>query len=279
MITNLTLRDLVSRVTPPRPWTEGENIPWADPAFSERMLREHLSQDHDLASRRLSIVEAHVEWIHRDVLGEAPSRILDLGCGPGLYSHRLARLGHRCIGLDFSPASIDHARREASGLPCEFVLTDLRHADLPSHQDLVLFNYGQLNVFPREEATDLLRRAHDALRAGGQLLLEVQTEAQVQSADGAPPTWHAADGGLFADGPHLVLHERFWDQELRCATERWYVIDESGGVARFALSNEAYSRDELDALLRDAGFDQIEHLDRFGGSPDDSPMFGVHAVR
>jgi SAM-dependent methyltransferase len=172
MITNLTLRDLVSRAIPPQPWTEGDNIPWNDPAFSERMLREHLSQDHDLASRQLSIVDAHVEWIHRHVLGEVRSRILDLGCGPGLYSHRLARFGHHCIGLDFSPASIAHAQSEAAGTSCEFVLADLRHAALPSDQDLVLFNYGQLNVFPREEAAGLVRRAHAALRDGGQLLAQ-----------------------------------------------------------------------------------------------------------
>jgi SAM-dependent methyltransferase len=279
MNTDLTLRDLVARAMPPRPWVEGDNIPWNDPAFSERMLREHLSQEHDLASRRLDIIDAQVEWIHRDVLGEVPSRILDLGCGPGLYSHRLARLGHRCIGLDFGPASIAHAQQEAAGLHCEFLLADLRHAALPSHRDLVLFNYGQLNVFPREEAAGLVRRAHGALRDGGQLLLEVQTEAQVRSADGAPPTWFAADGGLFAEGPHLVLHEHFWNEELRSATERWHVIDQSGSVTRFALSNEAYSHDELQAMLREAGFARVENLDRFGGSPDDSPMFGVRAVR
>ncbi len=279
MITNVTMRDLVSRAIPPQPWTEGDNIPWNDPAFGERMLREHLSQDHDLASRRLDTIEAHVEWMHRELLGEAPSRILDLGCGPGLYSHRLARLGHRCIGLDFSPVSIRHARREAVGLPCEFLLADLRDASLPGDQDLVVLNYGQLNVFRRSEAAALLARTHGALRCGGQLLLEVQTEAQVRSADGAQPTWFAADGGLFAEGPHLVLHERFWNEKLRCATERWHVVDDSGRITRFALSNEAYSHAELEAMLREAGFGNIEFLDRIGGSPDDSPMFAVRATR
>lgn len=39
------------------------NLPWGDPAFRERMLREHLSQDHELASRRLETVERQVERI------------------------------------------------------------------------------------------------------------------------------------------------------------------------------------------------------------------------
>ena len=33
---------IVGRRVPPKPWVEGDNIPWQDPAFSERMLVEHL---------------------------------------------------------------------------------------------------------------------------------------------------------------------------------------------------------------------------------------------
>jgi len=272
------MHDLVTRALPPRPWTEGHNIPWNDPAFSARMLREHLSQDHDLASRRTHRIDEHVAWIHREVLDEAASDILDLGCGPGLYARRLAERGHRCVGLDFSPASIDHARRHAEGLACTFRLVDLRHAVLPPDQDLVLLNYGQLNVFPRHVAADLLRRAGNALRPGGQLLLEVQTEAVIRSADNAAPAWHSADGGLFADGPHLVLHERFWDEPLRCSTERWHVVAPDGRITRFALSNEAYSTDELVDTVMSAGFSEVEVLDGFGGRPDPS-MVGLRATR
>ena len=60
----MELADIVARTPDPEPWSEGDKIPWNDPDFSERMLREHLSQDHDLASRRLEVIEAHVAWIH-----------------------------------------------------------------------------------------------------------------------------------------------------------------------------------------------------------------------
>jgi len=45
----VNLTDLINRKMP-EPWAE--KIPWDDPAFSERMLKEHLSQEHDAASRR-----------------------------------------------------------------------------------------------------------------------------------------------------------------------------------------------------------------------------------
>ena len=102
----MKLLDVVGRQRVPKPWAEGEKIPWDEPGFSGRMLNEHLSQEHDAASRRFEVIDRHCRWIHGCVLKRNPTRILDLGCGPGLYTSRLARLGHHCVGIDFSPASI-----------------------------------------------------------------------------------------------------------------------------------------------------------------------------
>jgi len=33
-----TVLDLINRTPEPAPWSEGDNIPWDDPAFSEREL-------------------------------------------------------------------------------------------------------------------------------------------------------------------------------------------------------------------------------------------------
>ena len=58
-----TILDIVHRTPKPAPWSEGDNIPWDDPGFSERMLAEHLSQQHDLASRRSETIDQHLDWI------------------------------------------------------------------------------------------------------------------------------------------------------------------------------------------------------------------------
>lgn len=70
---------------------EESKIPWDEPAFSQRMLANHLSQDHDWASRRQEVIERQVNWIAS--LLPPGARILDLGCGPGFYTHRLAERG------------------------------------------------------------------------------------------------------------------------------------------------------------------------------------------
>ena len=98
---SMKINDIIERKLPPEPWKDGGKIPWNEPAFSARMLKEHLKQSHDTASRRLSIIGSHVDWINSAFLSSDSSRVLDLGCGPGLYLERLAKQGHDCTGIDF----------------------------------------------------------------------------------------------------------------------------------------------------------------------------------
>jgi SAM-dependent methyltransferase len=263
-----SILDIVNRVATPAPWSEGDNIPWDEPGFSERMLAEHLSQEHDLASRKSETIDQHVEWIFSEVLHSRPARVLDLACGPGLYAVRLARIGCEYVGIDFSPASIRYARKIAAAetetetekeLPCTFEQGDVRRHDFGTGFDLVMMIYGQLNVFQRDRALEILTKAHAALKPGGSLLLEVQGRDQIQKGGEQAPGWYSAQSGLFSASPHLVLQENFWDADSGASTNRFLVIEaQTGTVSSFALSNEAYTEQELTDALRHAGFKAVD---------------------
>ena len=254
----MQLQDLIQRVSPPAPWSEGDNIPWNDPAFSKRMLKEHLSQEHDAASRRTEKIDRHVNWIHRTLLAERPARILDLGCGPGLYASRLARLGHQCVGIDYSPASIEYARElaERESLACRYSQQDIRQADYGEGYDLVMLIFGEFNVFSTANIKRILTQARRALKGGGQLLLEPHTFEAVQKIGEAAAEWHTAPTGLFSERPHLYLKESSWDAASRAATVRHYVVDAATGeVTRYAASYQAYTEAEYRAVLGECGFE------------------------
>jgi len=268
----LNLMDVIRRQSVPDPWAEGEKIPWHDPDFSGRMLNEHLSQEHDAASRRFEIIDRHVEWIHHQVLKGRPTRVLDLGCGPGLYASRLAGLGHACVGIDFSPASIAYAREqaEASGLDCTYLQEDIRTADYGDAYGLVMLVFGEFNVFRPREARAILQKAHGALLPQGFLLLEPHTFEVVVNMGQQPPSWTSAERGLFSERPHLCLQESFWDAKANVAIERYYVIDAAtGDVARHASSTQAYTKEGYRSLLADCGFGEVVFYPSLGASAGD----------
>ena len=97
------LKYICERPQPPVPWRHGGNLPWDDPVFSERMLKEHLDQSHGAASRRLPEIRGQVQ-VMENWLELAPgARLLDVTCGPGLYAAEFAHRGVQVTGIDFSP--------------------------------------------------------------------------------------------------------------------------------------------------------------------------------
>lgn len=272
-IPQINLLELVHRLPVPEPWSEGEKIPWDDPEFSRRMLEEHLSQEHDAASRRFALIDRQVAWIHEHLLAARPTRILDLGCGPGLYAGRLAALGHTCVGIDFAPAAIAYAREqaEAAGLACRYQLEDVRQASYGQGYGLAMFLYGEINVFRREDVVAILQKAHAALEPGGLLLLEPHTYEVVERLGQAPGEWYSSEHGLWSARPHLCLKENFWDGARGVTTERYFVVDaETGEVARYASSMQAYSREAYLDLLRECGFGEVRFYPSLTGDVDEA---------
>lgn len=269
----MKLLDVVLRQPIPEPWGEGEKIPWDDPDFSERMLREHLSQAHDAASRRFETIDKHVDWIHHTLLSGSPTRILDLGCGPGLYTSRLARLGHQCLGIDFSPASIAYAREcaEKEQLRCTYIEQDIRLAEYGSGHGVVMLIYGEFNVFRPTDARLILGKANRALTSDGLLLLEPHTFSAVRRTGERSVWWYASPGGLFSDQPHIILHEAFWNSDVAASTERYFIIDAlTGEVTRHAASMQAYADQECESLLTACGFGRVEFHPSLTGEVDES---------
>jgi SAM-dependent methyltransferase len=240
------------------------------------MLREHLTQEHDAASRRSERIDRHVKWIHETLLDGQPGRVLDLGCGPGLYSDRLTHLGHRCIGIDFSPASIEYAREHAStaDLARGYTLADILTTEFGAGFNLSMLLFGELNAFSRSSAADIVNKAYRALAPDGTILLEVHTFDAVRRMGEKEPSWYASEQGLFSDSGFICLMEQNWDDDNRVATQRFFVIDAtSGNVTQHAQNIPAYTDDEYVTMLEGAGFiDIVFHASM--GEDDEGPDVG-----
>jgi SAM-dependent methyltransferase len=269
----MNLMNFINRSSMPIPWDEGDNIPWYDPGFSKRMLREHLSQKHDAASRRYEKINKHVRWIHSRLLTEKTTRILDLACGPGLYSSRLAQMGHVCVGIDYSPASIEYARKQAimESLQCEYICEDIRSAEYGTGFGLVMLIYGEFNIFRPSDAKRILQKACYALNPGGLMLIEPHTFDAIKQLGQKKSLWHSYKHGLFSDNPHLCLEESFWDDTSRTATKRYFIVDAlDGNITPYAQTFQAYTNAEYKSIIEESGFYNVTFFSSLTGTEDES---------
>ena len=110
----MKIQQLIKATQKPIIYTKGTVQMWVDEYISKHLLETHLNPDIELASRKETTINSTLDWIMDSVTAKRLD-ILDLGCGPGLYTEKLAQKGHKVTGMDFSATSIAHARKSATG--------------------------------------------------------------------------------------------------------------------------------------------------------------------
>lgn len=188
-----------------------------------------------LADRSAPLVRHYDRWVELVTLGGAararsavlgsvaPGRLLDLGCGTGSLAIAAARAGVRVVAIDRSAAMLDVARKKARVAD---VSVDWREGDLsfppldPEPFDTVTACFS-LSELPSDLAAIAVRRAAEALRPGGRLVI----------ADEVAPraAWHRA---LVAVPRALLATVSFAILERYAPTHRhpWRALAEEAGL-------------------------------------------------
>ncbi|HEV3275107.1 MAG TPA: class I SAM-dependent methyltransferase [Candidatus Dormibacteraeota bacterium] len=251
------------------PFEAAAELDWGRPEYARRLLREHLDQSHDGASRRRSVIAGQVRRLRR-LLPPAPARILDAGCGPGLYAVPLAALGHEVTGIDVSEPALRHARRlarETSLLgKARFVRGDLRDVQLaPDGFDAALLVYFVLEAFSRADQAKLLARIATSLRPHGTLIVEMRLRPD--QPPGRIDWWDVVPSSLLSDRRHVLLGDAVYDQRSHTYVLREVAIFDDGSVSVRQTSGWLCPFASIPRLFAGAGLDEVTMFDGWTSSP------------
>jgi SAM-dependent methyltransferase len=253
----------------PAPFDATTELNWGQPEFARRLLREHLDQSHDGASRRRSVIAGHVRRLKR-LLPAPPARILDAGSGPGLYAVPLAALGYHVTGVDVSAEALRHARGLARNtrLPgsARFVRADLRDVQLPpAGFDAALLVYFVLEAFPRAEQPAVLTRIASALAAGGIVVAEMRLRPP--QPPGRLDWWDVVPNSLLSDRRHVLLGDSVYDPRRHTYVLRDVAVFDDGTLSVRQTSGWLCPFGSIPRLFKRAGFSTVTLYDGWGGSP------------
>ena len=276
----IDIATLHSLAVKPPVFEPGEELFWTDPHISQQMLLAHLNPETDAASRRPETIDCIVTWIIQRLRLPEGAAIIDLGCGPGLYTSRLARHGFQVTGVDFSRNSLEYARRqaEAEGLPVEYVYQDYRKLEISSRFDLALLIYYDLGVFAPDDLNRVLANTARALKPGGRFVFDLVTEHS-RSIGSQDQSWRVELTGFWRPAPHLVLSQRFNYPQDCVNLDQYIVVDASGETAVYRVWEQYYSPETIRKPLERAGM-VIESLySDLVGTPysPSSPSMGIVA--
>jgi len=260
----------------------GESIFWDDDHISEQMLKAHLDPETDAASYRPERIDRSITWLVDTLKLGAETKVLDLGCGPGLYAARLAERHIRVTGVDFSRRSINYARQVAQEFDLDIVYRcqDYLTLEDAGQYDIVLLISGDFCPLAPRQRFRLLQVIHRALKDGGHFVLDVTTP-EYRKDQRMAKTWYATAGGFWKPGPHLVLEQRFVYAEQAVRLNQFTVIEPDGRLTVYRNWVQAFTQDTITSELEQGGFSVRGIWGDLLGTPytQDSEWMGVLAQK
>lgn len=200
--------------------------------------------------------------------GKSRGLLLDLACGTGSVSVRLAKKGYEVIGVDLSPEMLSEAQNKAysAGQNILFLCQDMTALDLYGTVDAAVCTLDGLCHLPDEESVQAaLRKVSLFMNPGGVFLFDVNSVYKHRAVLGNNTFVYDTDdvycvwqNTLLPDGVTVQMDLDFFEP----------VSDEGDYVRQSERFTErAYPRETLEAMLKKAGFTVLDVFDGYSEKP------------
>lgn len=255
---------------------------WTDEHTSAKMLSYHLNDAIDLSSRNAQFINRSVEWIASRFNIGKDTKIADFGCGPGLYTTRLAKRQANVAGIDFSRRSIEYAQEVAASeqLNINYVTQNYLEFETENRFDLVLMIMCDFCALSPIQRRVILGKFHKILKLGGSVLLDVcSLEAFDQREEAATYKVNLLNGFWSPNKYYGFLNTFKYDQEKVVLDK--YTIVESDRTRTVYNWLQYFAPEELEREFVEGGFSIDGLYSDVAGTPYDrkSSEFAVIAKR
>lgn len=227
---------------------------WTDKYISKELLKCHLDESTEGASRSTKKRENILNFISKNI--KPNSKILDLGCGPGLFDFELGKLGHKILGVDFNIESINYANKNKKLDNIKYVYENYLEKDFNGKYDVILMIYCDFGALIPSEQKILLRKIYNLLSDNGVFIFDV-----FETSNKLKPTcnykkWNFFKGNDFWNKkPYLLLEEVKIFENENAVGNRYFVIDQNTGAKKeFILWNQYYNKVSIDSFLLENRF-------------------------
>lgn len=240
---------------------------WNDEHISAQMLKAHLDPDFEGASRSLIFIEQSVVWIKEAIPPSEYRKLIDIGCGPGLYAERFCKAGYEVTGIDFSKRSIDYATTSSieQELGITYLYQDYLKMDMHNVFDFATFIYCDYGALSAENRSVILRKIYDSLRGGGKLLLDVFSLKRYNEFRESKTWEDCVNGGFWNPQKYLALNGNYKYTENVTLRQTTVITDSK--IKNYYLWDCYFTKESLIREMQKVGFKIVEILGDVAGTP------------
>ncbi|WP_070000984.1 class I SAM-dependent methyltransferase [Cellulosilyticum sp. I15G10I2] len=222
---------------------------WTDGYISKNMLAAHLDLDNDAASRNINTINKTIKWIETKI--PKNSKVLDLGCGPGLYSSLLSKNGYSITGVDISKCSISYAQNKAieEGLPISYFCKDYLKEDIGTGYDAVICIYCDFGALIPTEQEILLDKIYNILNDDGVFIFDVFKPGLCDNKKENRDWRYSTGEDFWSSVPHLLLEEVKHFVEQNIWGTKTVIIEKDKKPREYITWDNYYTISKIEKLL------------------------------
>jgi 2-polyprenyl-3-methyl-5-hydroxy-6-metoxy-1,4-benzoquinol methylase len=255
---------------------------WTDEHTSKQMLSFHLNESIDVSSRNSEFIKRSVEWIASEFNIGRDFKIVDFGCGPGLYAAPLAKYGANVTGIDFSGRSIEYAKEVAvrEHLNITYVKQNYLEFETDDRFDLVLMIMCDFCALNPTQRKGILRKFRRILNPGGSVLLDVYSLSAFEEKEEVATYEVNQLNGFWSPNKYYGFLNTFKYDEEKVALDK-YTIIELDRTRKVYNWLQYFAPEDLEREFVEAGFSVKGFYSDVAGTPYDrkSGEFAVIANR
>jgi SAM-dependent methyltransferase len=232
---------------------------WDDEHISKGMLKAHLDPVLEAASRKHSFIDNSVDWIIKFTGIKKGNKILDLGCGPGLYTERFSKQGYKVTGVDFSHRSVEYAKQQAFkyNLDVNYIYQNYLTIDFLNEYNLVILIYCDLGVFSEEEIDVVLKKVYASLKPGGYFIFDLFTPVKYLQYKDSHNTWDYQESGYWRPYPYISLYSQYIYPENNTFLDQFVVMDDLENIEVYRNWNHCYSKEDIAKIIKNIAFKEL----------------------
>ena len=240
-----------------------------------KLLDERWSKTEDAVNGMVKVLSG---------FGIKSGNVLDLCCGNGRISVYMAKKGFKAVGVDFSKAFLEDARKKAEehkvSRNVTFLEGDVRNlkkvvGDVSQPFDVVVNAWTSIGYFSRDDDISIFKQAKEISRKNAILIIAETMHSDFLAVKFTPTGYQEV-------GDIVLLEDRKYDPTTSQLTAAWAFYNKRGEnlefIDRIEFEHHVYSQSELSSVLRKAGWEPVAFYGSFSTLQPMNPLTSLNVV-
>jgi len=240
-----------------------------------KLLNERWSKTEEVVNGMLKVLSG---------FGIKSGNVLDLCCGNGRISVYMAKKGFKAVGVDFSKAFLEDARKKAEEHKVSHNVTflegDVRNlkkvvGDVLQPFNVVVNAWTSIGYFSKDNDVSMFKQARELSRKDAVLIIAETMHTDFLAVKFTPTGYQEV-------GDIVLLENRKYDPTTSQLKANWTFYNKREEnlefIDRIEIENHVYSQSELSSVLRKAGWEPVAFYGSFLTLQSMNPLTSLNVV-